>query len=247
MGALGIGLGLSLRGRRGGFDPVALFPGGTAGAFYQVGPGYAWQDVAGTVPAAAGDPVGLLVDRSGNGNHAVQANPAQRPILRQDAGGRCWLEFDGVDDFLRASFALAQPWERISALRQSGWTLARHLLGGAASNAGVLQQFGASANLRLFSGTASSVCNVEPTLGADEVISEVHDGAASGIAINNGAATVADYGSAASGGVTIGASSAGSSFGNIRLYALMMRGGPLAAATRTSVRGWMAARAGFTL
>jgi len=32
------------------------------------------------------------------GNHASQATAASRPILRQDAGGRYYLEFDGVDD-----------------------------------------------------------------------------------------------------------------------------------------------------
>ena len=246
MSALGIDL--ALRRRGGAFDPLSLFPGGTAGAYYDARPGLVFQDSAGMVAAGEGDPVGLLLDRSGNGHHAGQIVAAARPILRRSAGGKFYLEFDGIDDFLRASAPLLpQPWERISALRQIAWGANRHVLGGGTSNAGVLQQFGASANLRLFSGAGSTTANLAPVLGADEVISERHDGAASGIAVNEGAMVLADYGSLAGAGITIGASSSGASFSNIRLYGLLMRGGPLPADARANVRSWMAARAGIAV
>jgi len=59
-----------------------------------------YQDSAGTTPVAAdGDPVGLMLDKSGNGNHASQSTSASRPIYRTD-GALHWLESDGVDDFL---------------------------------------------------------------------------------------------------------------------------------------------------
>ncbi|HEV2746546.1 MAG TPA: hypothetical protein VGW34_04515 [Allosphingosinicella sp.] len=247
MSALGIALDLALRRRGAAFDPVQLFPGGTLGALYDPAPGQVWQDAAGTLPAAVGDPVGLLADRSGNGNHAVQASAAARPVLRQDSNGRHYLECDGIDDFLRAGFALPQPWERICALRQVGWGANRHVLGGVTVNAGVLQQFGASAALRLFSGTGSATTNSEPVLGANEVIAELHSGAASSLTVNAGAPVIADYGSAATAGVTIGASSSGASFSSIRLYALAMRDGPLTASARASLRAWMAARAAISM
>ena len=41
---------------------------------------------------AAGDPVGYVRDRSGNGNHMIQATPSARPTLRQDARGKYYLE-----------------------------------------------------------------------------------------------------------------------------------------------------------
>lgn len=61
-----------------------------------------FQDSAGTVPVTgAGQPVGLIRDKSGRGNHAYQTNSASRPILRQNAiTGAYYLEFDGVDDRL---------------------------------------------------------------------------------------------------------------------------------------------------
>jgi hypothetical protein len=59
-----------------------------------------FQDSAGTVPVTAdGDPVGKMLDQSGNGNHATQTVSGSRPIYRTD-GTLHWLEFDGVDDFL---------------------------------------------------------------------------------------------------------------------------------------------------
>ncbi|AZM38562.1 hypothetical protein EJP75_08390 [Acinetobacter baumannii] len=61
-----------------------------------------FQDSAGTVPVTAvGQPVGLILDKSGRGNHARQTTSASRPILRQNVTtGAYYLEFDGSDDFL---------------------------------------------------------------------------------------------------------------------------------------------------
>jgi hypothetical protein len=61
-----------------------------------------FQDAAGTVPVTgAGQSVGLILDKSGRGNHARQTTSASRPILRQNATtGAYYLEFDGSDDFL---------------------------------------------------------------------------------------------------------------------------------------------------
>ena len=64
-----------------------------------------WQDANGTIPVtAAGQPVGLIRDKSGRNNHAYQTTSASRPILRKNAiTGANYLEFDGSDDFLRTN------------------------------------------------------------------------------------------------------------------------------------------------
>ncbi|MEQ1149543.1 hypothetical protein [Acinetobacter johnsonii] len=61
-----------------------------------------FQDAAGTVPVTGvGQPVGLILDKSGRGNHARQTTTASRPILRQNAITKAYyLEFDGSDDSL---------------------------------------------------------------------------------------------------------------------------------------------------
>lgn len=64
-----------------------------------------FQDAAGTVPVTgAGQPVGLILDKSGRNNHARQTTSASRPILQKDAvTGVYYLEFDDVDDTLQTN------------------------------------------------------------------------------------------------------------------------------------------------
>lgn len=60
-----------------------------------------FQDTAGTIPVtAAGQSVARMNDKSGRGNHAMQADAARRPTLQQDVAGKYYLSYDGVDDGL---------------------------------------------------------------------------------------------------------------------------------------------------
>lgn len=83
--------------------PRRLFSNGEQGVWYDPSDlSTLFQDDAGTTPVISdGDPVGLMLDKSGNGNHASQSVSAYRPIYRTD-GVFHWLEFDGVDDGLLA-------------------------------------------------------------------------------------------------------------------------------------------------
>jgi hypothetical protein len=85
--------------RSGGFSPASLFAGGTEGAWYDPSDiDTLFQDSAGTTPVtASGQSVGLMLDKSGNGNHATQAIYAKRPIYTEGSG-LAWLAFDGVGD-----------------------------------------------------------------------------------------------------------------------------------------------------
>ena len=63
-----------------------------------------YQDAAGTIPVtAAGQPVGKVLDISGNGNHATQPITASRPTLVQ-INGLYALSFDGIDDYLNIPY-----------------------------------------------------------------------------------------------------------------------------------------------
>ena len=104
----------------------SLFSAGEQGAFYipmpiVLGAQALFQDAAGTVPVTAdGDPVGRMLDQSGNGNHAIQSVSGSRPAYRTD-GTLHWLEFDGVDDFLStgASVMSDQPYIMAAASSNS--------------------------------------------------------------------------------------------------------------------------------
>lgn len=90
------------RRRMGGFSPLGLFRSSEPGVWLDPSDlSTLFQDDAGTTPVtAAGQSVGLVLDRSGRGNHATQAVFASRPIYQVDSGGLGYLLFDGVDDFL---------------------------------------------------------------------------------------------------------------------------------------------------
>ena len=83
------------------WTPLDLFAGGKKGAWYDPSDlSTMWQDSAGTTPVTAdGQPVGKILDKSGNGNHATQPVAGKRPTYHT-AGGTHWLYFDGVDDSL---------------------------------------------------------------------------------------------------------------------------------------------------
>lgn len=83
------------------FAPASLFAAGEQGVWLDPSDlSTMFQDSPGTTPVtAAGQPVGLILDKSGRGNNASQATAGSRPILR-NSGALWYLEFDGVDDFL---------------------------------------------------------------------------------------------------------------------------------------------------
>lgn len=237
---------LALR-QRGAFSPRLLFTKGEAGAWYDPGDLSSMsQDSSGAVPAAVGQPVGRIGDKSGRGNHAVQSVAAARPMLRQDSGGALYLEFDGVDDCLKAVFAIAQPWERVSAIRQLSWTGADRALGGGNVSAGVLYQVVGSPVLRMHSGADLELAP-DLAIGTTGVVSERHDGTASRIALNNGAPAIGNAGTVAPGGVTLGANFGGNANGNVRIYGLVVVGRILKDSEAARLRRFMANRAGVAL
>lgn len=72
------------RGFIGGFNPASLFATGAQGAWYDPSDySTLFQDAAGTTPVTAVEqPVRLMRDKSGRGNHATAPSDPARPILR---------------------------------------------------------------------------------------------------------------------------------------------------------------------
>lgn len=134
-------LGLTRYSRAGGsgipFDPLIFFANGEQGGLYDPSDlTTLFQDAAGTVPVTAdGQPVGLMLDKSGNGNHLTQVATASRPTYRTD-GTSHWLEFDGVDDRLVTSAINLTHTNKLSAI--SG------IYRAGVSSTGILYEFTAS-------------------------------------------------------------------------------------------------------
>lgn len=89
-----------------GWSPRALFANGEQGAWYDPSDlSTLYQDSAGTTPVTAlGQPVGLMLDKSGRGNHASQPTSTSRPTLQ----ARVNL-LTQTEDFAHAA------WEKLSA------------------------------------------------------------------------------------------------------------------------------------
>lgn len=82
-----------------------LFAGGVPGVWFDPSDlSTLYQDAAGTLPVTGVEqPVGLMLDKSGRGNHISQSTTTARPILRTTSVGgtqQYYLDFDGVDDFM---------------------------------------------------------------------------------------------------------------------------------------------------
>lgn len=84
---------------------AALFSAGEKGVWYDPSDfSTMFQDAAGSTPVTAvGQPVGRILDKSGRGNHATQSTSTKRPVLQQDANGKYYLLFDGIDDALQTA------------------------------------------------------------------------------------------------------------------------------------------------
>jgi hypothetical protein len=74
---------VGIRSFLGGFSPISLFSAGEQGVWYDPSDfSTMFQDSAGTTPVTAVEqPVGLILDKSGRGNHASQSTSASRPVL----------------------------------------------------------------------------------------------------------------------------------------------------------------------
>lgn len=251
---MGLKLGLNIGRQTGGgvvvpaYDPTPLYSGAIAGAFYDPSVvSSMWQDSARTTPAVVDQPVGCLDDRSGNANHALQATAGFRPILRS-VGGLYWLEFDGVDDFLRVSFTIAQTWDRISGLRQISWTSTDRIFCGAGVQSGQLHQTGVSPNLALLSGGTN--VPLTGSVGTDVVVTERHAGGTSQIASDADAYVTGNAGTTPTDGLTIAnidSVSALNRNANIRLYGVAMIGRALTSPETASLRTLFAAKQGRVL
>lgn len=125
-----------------------IFRNGVQGWWYEPTEGQRFQDVAGTVPALATEPVRLWLDKSPRGNHRTAPSDAARPVVQADGGA----EFDGVDDQLVSSFngPFTPYWTVIVAV-QRGSNASSHPAGRLSSNSGANDywEFGGTTSERL--------------------------------------------------------------------------------------------------
>lgn len=82
-----------------------------------------FQDAAFSTPAGTGDPVGGVLDKTGNGNHSTQPTNSRRPVLTS-VSGEYWAQFNGTSQGLHQPFQMSPQgvsrWIAILFQRDSG-------------------------------------------------------------------------------------------------------------------------------
>lgn len=197
-----------------------------------------YQDAAATLAVVSdGDPVGAMLDKSGNGFHVTQASASARPTYRTN-GARHWLEFDGIDDVLSIDSRLglsANPSITISAhLQPLSYVLADNRLvhiGNSDGSGNLGASIGPSAGGQAWRYDNGNVVFSSPDTGSDHVMSWVRSENSTygaGRAFRAGMELVASGSSSASRVPTssvdkmdIGARGTGL-FANIMLYGLVI-------------------------
>lgn len=161
------------------------------------------DDITGLVD---GDPIAQWDDASGNARHAKQATTAYRPVYRSAVAalnGQPAVEADGVDDFLRVTFATEpQPYTAVAVIRSmnTAQLVSDYVYDlGAGSSAQVVLTAVDAGRMRY--GTSGGVVTSDPGVNVASPMLAVFeaDGAASRFLVNG-----TDYSNGTSG--TVGAS-----------------------------------------
>lgn len=233
------------------FSPQYLFAGGVAGAWYDPSDiSTLFQDASGTTPVTAdGDPVGLMLDKSGNNRHASQSTPGSRPIYREDGGLR-WLEFDGIDDSLSSTVgALMTAPNSMAAAFQYLGTLP-------ASSSGVMVVDGRAADRRntiVIRGTATALfaggeMTVAPASNEKIVISAVFKGSPSTVVVNGASVSIPSTGNAGGAAdllpVKIGCDWNSARHANVRVFGLVITDDEVPLNTRKMLGRYLQSKSG---
>lgn len=156
---LGSALATAALGKR--WTPSALFRG-AAGAWYDPSDlSTLFQNSNGTTAVAVGDPVGKILDKSGNGNHLTQATSGSRPLLQQSAG-LYYLDFDGTDDHMLGGDVLDLRTNGMFAVAGvkfdntgDGGVYAKSLFGSAAGRYGMYRDSGTGQLSAVYQGSSA--------------------------------------------------------------------------------------------
>lgn len=200
-----------------------------------------------TTPSVADGVTGSVTDLTGNGRTlASNAADSRRPLLR--TGSVVHLEFDGIDDNMRAVFTANQPFTRISLLKQISWTVNEQLLDGASINSTYVPQTPSSPAFYVRSVSGIITPSPMPAVGNWFVLAEVYNGASSKVQINKNAAVTGTLGATNPGGITIAGrgDGAGTVFANIGWGGTLMVNGVASDADITATIEYFMAKAGLS-
>jgi hypothetical protein len=227
------------------FDPASLF-GGTAGGYWDPSDkATMWKDTGGTSAVTAdGDSVARIDDKSGNGNHLLQATAGFRPVFKDVAGIR-YLLFDGSDDFMQVTFALGLTWSRVSGLLiTAGANFLKQFFCGATVDEHLIDNGGGGAQMH--NGTSGGPA-VSYSTNTNYVFTELWDSPCQ-IAEDNGSyVNTPSIAAVNPGGLTVAAKSDGTAACGLRWHGTAMINRAFTGGEIASLRTFFGAKQGRSL
>lgn len=205
----------------GGFSPLELAPV----AWYRFGFGV----------TSSGGLVSAWADNSGNNRHLLQATETNKPAVANGI-----LSGDGNDNFLQASFTLAQPYTLAMVVRQDTWVLNEALCDGAVVASMAVQQGTTTPNLVLNAGSQTAE-NSDLAVETWGVVISYWNGASSSLQIDGGTATTGNPGTTAPDGFTLFAAGTPSNYAAASAAEVVIVSGAVTGESLTRLYDYLAA------
>jgi hypothetical protein len=194
----------------------------------------------------SGSGVSQWSDQSGSARHLLQGTDAKRPALQSDGS----ILFDGVDDFLQASFTLSQPETVYLLFRQVTWTQNEYIFDGGSNDSMILRQGisggGVSPQLAMFAGTSLQY-NGDLAVNTYGVAACVFNTTSSVLQINNGTPLTGAVGASNAGGVTLGSRFTPGAYSNIQVKEAIIYSSAHDSTTRGQVINYLARVGGLSI
>ena len=230
------------------FDPLSLFDGGKKGVWYDPSDiTTLFQDVEGTVPVTKdGDPVALMKNKAGNGNHAVQTVSAARPVYKTN-GVLHWLRFDGVDDYLLVqpfAVSLHQPFTYLSSSNRNTDSINNTIISGT-KLAERIFIFESTSATSIRAGYSDAVRGVLPLSSESKLLYVLANGSSSKVRDKDKNIQTVRLGNVSYNNIVISATDANSGYMNQDIYSIIIVGA--AHDFNVKIGNYLSAKAGVTL
>jgi len=232
------------------WTPLQLFLAGVLGFWFDPSDlSTLFQDAAGTIPVTAdGDPVGLMLDKSGNGYHASQSVSGSRLVYRTD-GVLHWLEFNGVNSYIDVDITASQPISlTLSALFANTNTTfvysTTDSTGSVRSDLLTVNDF--KPDYRIYSG-GSVIANSFFTPGEEATLSTLHNSASSYIRKDGSLISSGNAEAQGLSGFRLGASYNTGLHFNGRVYGIYLRQAVPSESELTKIESYFSSLRGATL
>lgn len=211
-------------------EPNVLFDGNTI----------AWYDYTKKVTKDGSDFVSVWGDISGNSNNLLQAIGTNQPLWRQTG-----ILFDGIDNFMKATFTFNQPEQIYIVLRQVSWTANRRLFDGGNDATGALQQHPSTPSLFVYAGSQSSA-NANLAVGSFGIVKILFNGASGKFQINKTTEITGNFGSLNMGGIVLGArGDTTGSYSNVEFKEAILRNVADSAENKSDIDNYLSRKYGI--